>query len=216
MNIALKDFYDNCILLSIINAVMTLESPDYSSLHSWDGNNYSTNDWEGTRATVTFYKNSCVAACRDEASERLTLIREANYYLNEAPEHICALANSEAFQYLLENVGDNTMPLITSAFWVIDDCLYSVDTQSDMMKNGMHILTDQLLLDTDGIMEKSIENYEMSSAQIEFAKYLFDLKIKSEERQIQIMINDFPNIFSPSQNYDEGFESLNEIGMMVL
>jgi len=216
MNIALKDFYNKCILLSIINAVMTLENPDYSSLHSWDGSNYSTNDWNSTRATVTFYQNGCVAACRDEASERLTIYKEANSYLKEAPEHICTLANNEAFQYLLENVDNKAVPLITSAFWILDDSLYSIDTQSDMMKNGMHILIDQLLGDTDAIIEKSIENYEMSSAQIEFAKYLFDLKMKSADRQIQIRLKDFPNVFSQSQNYDDGIESLKEIGIIVL
>jgi len=216
MKIVLRDFYDKCILVSIINAVMTLENPDYCSLHSWDGSNYSTNDWAGTRATVTFYNDGCVAACRDENNERLTLSKDADCYLNGAPEHIYTLANNESFQYLLENVGNKDVPLITSAFWILKDTLYSIDMQSDMMKNGMHILKDQLLADTNRIIEKNVEDYDMSSAQIEFAKYLFDVKMKAAEHPVQIKAKDFPNIFDQSQNYNDGIESLKEIGIIIL
>jgi len=157
-----------------------------------------------------------VAACRDENSERLTFFKEAEDYLKGAPEHIYALANNEAFQYLLENISNKTAPLITSAFWIIDDVLYSADTLSDIMENGMHILKDQLLADTDRILEKYVEDYEMSSTQIEFAKYLFDLKMKSADHPIRIKEKDFSNIFGQSQDYDEGIESLKEIGIIIL
>lgn len=216
MNIVLRDFYDKCILVSIINAVMTLENPDYCSLHSWDGDNYSTNDWEGTRATITFYNDGCIAACRGENSDRLNSFTEADCYLEGAPQHIHTLANSEAFHYLLENVEGKAVPLITSAFWIIDNTLFSIDRQSDMMKNGMHILKAQLHEDTELIISNCVEEYEMSSAQIDFAKYLFDLKMKSSERPIQIKSKDFSEIFEPLQDYEDGIQSFEEMGIIIL
>lgn len=215
MKMVLKDFYNNCIFISIINAVMTLENPDFCSFHSWNGNNYSTNDWEGTRATVSFYKDGCVAACRDEKSKRLNSYKEAEFYLKDMPQHIYAIASNDTFQYLLDQVEDKVLPLITSAFWIIDDALHSIDNQTDMMENGMHILDIQLFANTPEILKNCIEDYDMTTIQADFSKHLFDLKIMSIDSPIYISAKDFPNIFIGSQDFSEGIESFNEIGIII-
>lgn len=216
MKMVLKDFYEKCIFISIINAVMTLENPEFCSLNSWSDNNYNKNDWEGTRVTVSFYKDGCVASCRDEKSKRLNSYTEADYYFKDAPQQVYDIAKNETLQYLLNKVDDKIVPLITTAFWIVDNTLHSIDNQNDMINNGMNILNKELFMDISEIVEDCIEDYDMTYTQIEFSKYLFDLKLMSKNSPIHIVAKDFPDIFIESEDYSVGIESLNEIGITVM
>lgn len=216
MKIVVQDFYKKCIFVSIINAIMALEFSDYSSLHSWDGNNYSFNDWQGIRGTVTFNNNICVAACRNEKSKRLKNYKPANSYFKNAPQSILGLAEDETLQYLLENIKGQDVPLITAAFWVIDGNLVSIDKKNDLYDNGIRVLDKQLFSSMSEIIENCVKDYRMSKKQIDFANYLFDLKIITQEKQlIYVKKQDFPDIFFGLDVCEEGINSLKETGIIL-
>ncbi|MFR4008702.1 MAG: hypothetical protein ACLT0Y_05095 [Christensenellales bacterium] len=90
-----------CLLACIAHAIVVVQDPEFSYEHSWDGMSYST-IVGAQRGTVTFYQDgSCIAAFRNERSERLDNFVRAESYFQDAPAPIYQMANEEVLQYLL-------------------------------------------------------------------------------------------------------------------
>jgi hypothetical protein len=165
-----------CILAAIAHAIMVAHYPDFSNEHSWDGINYSVQNSEGARGTITFHPQYCIGAFRDDNSDRSNKIKKATDYLKGAPKEIIEVAEIEALQYLLDSVKGKTIPLITSAFWSEGNNLYSSDTQDDMYEHGGFLLERQVM-DINDSMEAWKEYYEMSEQQGELLELAFSRKI---------------------------------------
>lgn len=113
--------YENCVYSSIAHALFVLREPFFAAERSWDGMNYSYNDFSGTRGTISFDFAAGIAAgaFRDEHSplvERYPEFKAIELFA-QAPENVRRLAENEALQYLFDERGGVTQPMATAAFW---------------------------------------------------------------------------------------------------
>lgn len=168
--------WQGCILASIAHAIMVAHYPDFANEHSWDGINYSIQDTEGARGTITFHPQYCIAAFRDDNSERANIVRKASEYFKGASQEVLAIAESEALQYLLDSVDGKTLPIITSAFWEEGHRFYSSDKYDDMYKHGGFLLSRQTMELKDSV-EAWKEYYDMTDEQCELLQSLYNRKI---------------------------------------
>lgn len=213
-----KDLWKGCILTSIAHAMMVAYYPELSHENSWDGMNYNVQDSAGARGTVTFHANYCVGAFRSEHSNRVRSknLREAESYFSDAPVEIRRLAKSETLEYLLDDIDNQTRPVITTAFWGIGENLYSSDSFETMMENGGFLLSTQTM-DLHSAVKELSEDYEMTSKQIEVLWDVF--KVKSSKRSNQITLSK-EEVFGTDDLDPEGLLeskiSFQEIGIKLI
>ena len=169
-----KDLYEGCLLASIAHAVMAAQYPLLSYEQSWDGPNYSLVDESGQRGTVSFVGRYCVAAFRNERSERLRGSRAALHYFAGAPEEAIEIARATTLQYLLTETADGVKPTITSAFWGCRE-LHSIDCVDALFRNGVELLERQTMR-LDAAVESWREYYEMSEDEVALTLALFEKK----------------------------------------
>ena len=138
-----QQLWNGCLLAGIAHAIMVGEYPMMANEQSWDGFNYSVQDSSGQRGTVSFKEGCCVAAFRNDNSQRINDSIEIKQYFEGADVPIIQLANEEALQYLLDEVNGEVKPVITTAFWG-KESLITNDTMEVMMKNGGNLLETQV------------------------------------------------------------------------
>ncbi|WP_110955875.1 hypothetical protein [Anaerosinus massiliensis] len=176
---AKEQLWQGCILASIAHAIMVAHYPELSNEQSWDGINYNVQNNTGARGTVTFGSQYCIAAFRDDHSDRIVTknkIQEANTYFKNAPKEIMNFAEIETLQYLLDNVDGKTVPLITTAFWEMEDKLFSVDSFDDMINNGGFLLKSQVMGFEMAVREWK-EYYDMSVQQCTLLESIYTRKV---------------------------------------
>ncbi len=202
-----KKLYEACILSSLTHAVAVGMYPELNYEHSWDKINYSMNDSEGCRATITFHKNYIIAVFQD--SRCLDANVNALDFFEGASQEIIELAKNETLQYVLENVDGIVKPVISTAFWGDWNELYSVIPFDEIVDKGAHIITVQLLPFKEA-MEEWSDHYDLDESQIKFIKYLFDKKIK--ENTFTLSNDDIQYLYGDVQ---ECLISLKEMNILV-
>ncbi|ULO09091.1 hypothetical protein H1230_10150 [Paenibacillus sp. 19GGS1-52] len=172
-----EQLWNGCMLAAIAHAIMVSHFPKFSNEHSWDGFNYSVQDSAGTRGTVTFHPELCVAAFRNEKSGRISVVdNKTDNYFQGASERVNEVAQAETLQYLLDEINNLITPVITTAIWEDNNKIVTADTLEDMMDNGGFILERQGM-DMDSAIKAWVDYYEMSEAQIALMKSIFEKKI---------------------------------------
>ncbi|SFH40308.1 hypothetical protein SAMN04487776_1133 [Priestia megaterium] len=73
-----SQIWQGCMLSSIAHAISVAQYPEFANEQSWDGDNYSMQDSQGGRGTITFNQHYCVAAFRDDNSSRIDKHKNAN------------------------------------------------------------------------------------------------------------------------------------------
>jgi len=202
-----KELYEGCILSSLTHAVAVGMYPELNYEHSWDKFNYSMNDSEGCRATITFHKNHIIAVFQD--NNHVDTDVDVLKFFEGAPPEIIELAKNETLQYVLENVGGVIKPVITSAFWGNWNELYSTQPFDDIVDNGAHILMVPLLPFKE-VVEELSDYYDLDESQIKFIKHLFDKKIK--ENTFTLSNDDIQYLYGDVQ---ECLISLREMNILV-
>ncbi|MDP7978548.1 hypothetical protein [Bacillus multifaciens] len=185
LNINRHDLWKGCILKSIAHAINVAHYPDFSYESSWDGFNYNIQDGDGARGTVTFHPEYCIGAFQDLSSERSEFVRDAVSYFQGTSDRMIEIAKSETLQYLLVDVDDEMLPLITTAFWIEDQNAYSMDLFEELQEQGGFLLEIQML-DTASAMEALEEEYEMSNEQLQLLKLVYEKRIQSPEGEIKL------------------------------
>lgn len=211
-----EQLWKGCMLASIAHAIMVAHYPEISNEHSWDGLNYSVQDSEGARGTVTFSKNYYVAVFRDDTSERLNKknsMYEYKRYFNGAPNDIIELANREALQYLLQKVNENTVPLITTAFWGNETKALSNDTFEEIQNNGGFLIKRQIL-NLEDAFNLWKEYYNMTERQYNLLRDIYKRKIE-EPNQLLLMSKEEINMIGTDdeEGLEESKTSFSEIGI---
>lgn len=117
---------DGCILASLAHAIMVAKYPFLANEHSWDGANYSVQDSEGQRGTITFLNGICVAAFRNDNSERIAWKERAEHFFQGATSEVLQIANLETLQFLMDKVDGTIRPFITTAFWGERSCFLMI------------------------------------------------------------------------------------------
>jgi hypothetical protein len=209
-----EQLWKGCILASIAHAIMVAHYPDFANEHSWDGINYSVQDNEGARGTITFHPRYCIAAFRDDNSERAKIVRKASEYFKGASKEVLDIAESEALQYLLDSVNGKTISVITSAFWGESRRLYSNDEYDDMYEHGGFLLSRQTMELNDSI-EAWKEYYDMTDEQCRLLESLFTRKVSNPT---QIIVLTKKEIIMLGTDEEEGLKeseiSFNELGII--
>jgi len=210
-----KQLWEGCILAAIAHAIMVAHYPELSNEHSWDGINYSVQDSSGTRGTITFDSKYCVAAFRNDNSDRITTsnFSEAHKYFQGASYEILKLAEDEALQYLLENVNGRTIPAITTAFWGKNNNLFTNDIYDEMIDNGGFLLERQVM-DLDAAIEAWKEYYDMSEQQCDLLKSVYERKVNNPNGVLTLSTEEISLIESDDEEgLNESRVSFEEIGI---
>lgn len=202
-----KKLYKACILSSLTHAVAVGMYPELNYEHSWDKINYSMNDSEGCRATITFHKDYIIAVFQDSRCVNANI--NALDFFEGAPQEIIELAKKETLQYVLDNVEGLVKPVISSAFWGDWEALYSISSFDEIFENGAHIIETQLL-PFDEAMEEWSDYYKLDEQQINFIKLLYKQKIK--ENTFTLSNDDIQYLYGDVQ---ECLISLREMNILV-
>lgn len=153
----LLQLYDNCVYSSIAHALFVLKEPFFSASQSWDGMNYSFNDFSGTRGTISFdlSGNILAGAVRSDESEQCNLYPEfkAIELFANAPENVKLLAQKEALEYLYDEADGVTQPIATAAFWSVGGEIVIDEDIEEFKANGGEYLF------TIGVSHEELRDY---------------------------------------------------------
>lgn len=184
MNITKNDIYNGCLIASIAHAIMTNVYPELSYEQSWDGANYSIQNSSGIRGTITFEKDFCVGAIRNDTAGSISAesIRE---YMRSFPSNVVQKAYNEALQYLLLEKDGIVSPYVTSIFWADHNALYFEEKIIGHIKEDFSLL-ENILLPTKMALKKWQEYYDMDSNAIELISFLYQHKINDFTSMIKL------------------------------
>ncbi|RHB49312.1 hypothetical protein [Exiguobacterium sp. AM39-5BH] len=206
-----QNIWEGCILASIAHAIFIANAPDFAYEHSWDGDNYSTNDGQGSRGTLTFGQEFYVAGFRNERFALNPV--EAKQYFIEAPDLVQEMAEQETLQYLLDEVDGEVRPVVTTVLWESDERVFSSHPYDIMMERGADLLEVQAS-GYESALEYWEEYYELTEEQLALVEKLYLLKLKDPIRRILLTEADIQSI---NGNDVEGIEeskcSFSEIGI---
>lgn len=206
-----QNIWEGCILASIAHAIFIANDPEFAYEHSWDGDNYSTNDGQGSRGTVTFGQDFLVAGFRNE--EFASNPADAKNYLTKAPQRVQETAEQEAFQYLLDEVDGATRLVVTTVLWESEQGVFSSHPYDIMMERGTDLLEVQAS-GYESALEYWEEYYELTKEQLALVEKLYLLKLKDPMGRILLTEADIQSI---NGNDVEGIEeskcSFSEIGI---
>lgn len=185
--------YDNCVFSSIAHAIFLLKEPFFEAGQSWDGMNYSFNDFSGTRGTISFDLNeNCLAgAVRDDKSERRE--RYPNFKAIElfanAPDDVKRLAEKEALEYLYDEKDGVTQPMATAAFWSVGgEIVIDEDVEAFKANGGEYLFI--IGVSHDELREHWRCEYDLGDEELAAVDLIYE-KFKAHE---MIMFEDVPII----------------------
>ncbi len=205
ININPKELYEGCVFAAIIHAVTVGEFPELNYEHSWDGLNYSMNNSQGCRATITFHPQYIIAVFQDISKWNPHMT--AYDYLTDMPDDILKIAESEALQYVLENINGEIRPAITAAFWGSWSELFSSQTWDEILENGGFILKEQLS-DHSEAFALWDDYYGLNNEQMNLIESLFERKMKNDEKEIYLQPEEMDYLYG---DVGECIESLAEL-----
>lgn len=182
-----KQLWEGCILASINHAIMTAHYPYSSHEQSWDGINYSIQDGGSIRATITFHPSGCVAVfCEDKStraygkkSKELAL----QDYFKNAPTEIFKIAKDECLQYMLDEIDNETQPIISTSIWEENGSFYSMDSLETFLEEGGEIL-EKHSLPIEEAQEIWMEELEMTEEQSKLILSIFNRKMANPLEKI--------------------------------
>lgn len=176
--------YEGCMFAAIVHAVTAGEYPELSYEHSWDGYNYSMNNSQGCRATITFHPKYIVAVFQE--SSKCDLRRSAYDDLTEMPEEILEIARSEALMYVRRDREGEAVPVITAAFWGTWEELRSGQTWEEIVENGGHIIERQLM-GRDQAWAWWDDYYGLNNSQMDLIASLYKRKMENHGEKIYLL-----------------------------
>jgi hypothetical protein len=212
MNWNQKQLWKGCILAGLAHAIMVAKYPLMANEQSWDNLNYSVQDSSGQRGTVSFARQKCVAAFRNDNSERINEIIDLERFFLGAPSDIVDLANKEALQYLLDEVEGKIKPLITTAFWADDSNIHMNDSVEEMFVNGGNLIAYQLM-DTEMAIAAWKETYDMNEEQIQLLKSIYERKIENPDSPIILSQQEIRLLGEDDEGLEESRISFEEMGV---
>jgi hypothetical protein len=211
--------YSGCLLASIAHAVHVCQNPDFSYTKSWEGSNYSVQDSMGTFGTISFTEHGCLGAFRDESCSRDPYSNPERYdievYLGGMPEGVRADCEAITLTYLLDDLGNTTQPVITTAFWEENGELKSNDIWEDIVAYGGHAIRIECLPIEEAIREWETE-YALSHALVELTANVYAKKIASAGGSVTLTEAEYQTLLAssvPPEGIVESRTSFSEIGV---
>ena len=208
-------FFRNSLIASLAHAIMTDKYPDLSYEQSWDGRNFSLQNSNGIRGTITFEKDCCVIAIRNENAKKLLSGRKLQKALKKSPENVQKIAKEETLQYLLVEGRRGAEPCVSSVFWI--------DTLGMHLINGIVAkdikaelkLLEGLMLSEENAIEYWKNYYEMDETSLELLMQLYEIKRDNFESEIALT-KEQQIVISQDFICEECKESLAELNIILL
>lgn len=205
--------YKGCLIASLSHAIMTNVYPELSYEQSWDGKNYSIQDSQGLRGTITFDSDYCVAAIRNEDSSFAGNSKLVEKLLLDFPLNVVDIARAETLQYMLIDDAGIVMPSVTSMFWADDTSFHYSENNEQSLKLDLNLISSILLSEEDAINAWQ-EYYDMNDDAIVLVKYLLSKKESSLLGQI-VLDDEMINLIPGDQLSSECIESLSELNIII-
>ncbi|MDE7293147.1 MAG: hypothetical protein K2N72_01855 [Oscillospiraceae bacterium] len=181
--ITVEDLYQRCIYAAIAHGIMNGKFPDFSAEQSWDGSNYSFQDFCGVRGTVSFCDKGFVCLFRNDRNFIIGAENICSTLLKGADEKILGLARNEAMLYLLDDNNGTVAPAASAAFWSSGSHICSNQTESELLELSGETLIP-LTLDHKKFAEYWAQCLEMTDEQQETVNEIYELRLNSNDRII--------------------------------
>ncbi len=203
--------FRGCMISSIAHAIMMNVYPEFAYEQSWDGHCFSMQDGSGARGTISFYKNLCVGAIRNEKSFLYYNNDIEQKLMSKWSETVKTLARKDALQYVLDEQDGIVQPVVSTMFWA-GKCRCSI-ANSKNCKDDWELFYPLLLSKSKAIAYWG-EYYEMDSSSIRLLCELVNLK--GNDLYKQIHLNDEQIKLLPSSCIlKECIDSFQEIGIYM-
>lgn len=172
------DLYTGSVAATIAHAVWTARHPELSHEQTWDGPTYCVQNTAGALGAVTFAAEGTIGAFFDVRSPQQETFRPGgpSEHLAGAPDHLVALGQREALQYMLQTRSGTTAPVLSAAFWTDDDAIASAAPWPVVMANGAHLVRLQLQ-GAAAALPHLAERYSLDAERLDLVRELVDEKL---------------------------------------
>jgi hypothetical protein len=198
-------------LVTIAHAVACARTPQIAHEHSWDGMTYVVENTMGAYGAATFDNGEVVAAFFDgkspRAAEHKLLKQNIQACLAGAPKNLREIAVAETFQYLLQDMDGEAVPLVTAAFWSRRNSLVAPEPWDDVFAHGAHLVRIHLLEVEQALQELRIE-YEFDDEQTDLVYALFRRRTSHPGEFISMSGDDFQRLIAYG---DEGIDACRQL-----
>lgn len=214
MKISFNELYKRCVYSSIAHAVYTFREPFFAFEQSWDNKNFSFYI-NSTRGTISFDEGKQIvsAAARYESSNRIQLYPAKNAVdlFKGAPQDVVALAESEALQYLIDDVNGIQCPVATVAMWNKGNEITLSDSEDIFVEHGGDFILKLCNLNFN-LVDHWQQEYELTSIESDLINNIFTSFMSNQ----QIVLNkESKKMLKKSKGKKQGLESLGEIGIKL-
>lgn len=206
--------YQSCLYGSIAHAIMVTRFPELDYEQAWDGQNFTINDGQSTRFTISFNDDTCIGAGRDESASHSFFSKDAMSLIADASPDLKKLAISEAFQYLIDEKDGRQDVSITCAFWGYADGLYAMLPNENFLENGGRIISP-FLQEYQSSISYWRKYYSMEPIQEKMLEQLFKMKIVKGNDTISLKKGDFSMFDGIDEDgFNASMESFGELGIV--
>lgn len=176
---------------SIAHAIFVCRHPALNHEQSWDGDNYTVQDSQGSRGAISFVEDCFVGACFYEGSPNNPIRRseavDNDRYIVGIPRDLRILAMTETFQYLVDEFQGQTMPILTAAFWGDSEheLVQHVSDWGDVFDNGACLFKNQFL-PVDQAMESWAAEFALSDLEVDLVMSIYREKSSDFSRNVKL------------------------------
>ncbi len=208
-----KELYNYCLLRGISHAMWNGIFYELCYESSWDSYNYSMNNSQGSRGTITFKNNNVFGAFRNDDVDNIVNLEDD---LKIVPSDLIQVAKTEALQYLLNNnENGETVPIITTFLWYVGEKIYlshSEDEFQELSGGFLEYMTDGM----EAYVESLVEEFELTDSQLEFIKLVYDRKISTPSEKVYFTKEEMTMVgIEDGYKLDEFFTSFSEMNIFV-
>lgn len=203
------------ILRAILHAIMISKELELAALLSWDGKNYVINNLDGTYGAITFDGGNVVGVFFDAQSRHNPFGSDEKYdmeqFLAGMPKVLRSLAEEQTLRYNRQTYQGKAVPLITAAFWSEGEYLTAAFPWQEVLSDGAHIISNELLDDTEAALREWQDAYQCSSEELALARSLFERNVANPSTPIVLSHSDLELLRKGSQDSGALTDSLNAL-----
>lgn len=205
------DLWAGSILGGIVNATMTAQSANFSPLCAWDGNHCFFNGMDGRDGVITFsgghwYEPAPVVgvfySVRYRAPDIETAREESALepLFAGCPSYQRSLAEQAALPRLRFQYEGKLITHITTAIWDREAYIESAHPWQEFLRRGGDLIGLELKGASSAMLADWQLEYDMTAAQVHFAKSLLDRKLEDPARPIRLSRADAERLNSTSRD----------------
>lgn len=200
---------NGCFVASLAHAIMTNVYPELSYEISWDRHNFSFNNSNGVRGTLTFNESVCIVAIRNTSAIAYNGHKILEL-ISEFPVSIIEECKKETLEFLLVEEKEGVYPSVTSIFWCNDKEFYYPLELLNNIKCDLDFLHPFLMSKKDSIVFWR-NYYEMDANSLKLLNYLLAKKHNDFSKKV-FLEQDYLNLI-PGKHINKecviAFEEMN-------